>query len=148
MGEFVTVDLTELLNFQKRMDNIGHSYKKNTAVIEELDDIALDMRNYIIDGMTNTKKSTVGVKRGRRMHYPSMPGHMPARDRGELISRVTYDRSFNKIEIGAEAGAPYAKFLESGTNKMEERPFLQPTVDHFSPDIENRLWKKIKEVTR
>jgi len=148
MGQFVTVDLTEVMKFKSFMDRISHSYKKTRAVSEELEDIAIDMRNYIIDGMTNTKKSTTGYKRGRKTHYPSVPGHMPARDTGELISRITYDSYANKIEIGAEAGAPYAIYLEEGTNKMDARPFMQPTLDHFSPSIEKRLWKKIKEVTR
>ena len=147
MGQFVTVDLTEVMKFKSFMDRISHSYKKTRAVSEELEDIAVEMRNYIVDGMTNTKKSATGYKWKSGRHYPSLPGNMPARRDGGLITSITYDSSPGKIEIGSEIGAPYAVFLEEGKGKRA-RPFLQPTVDHFSPSIEKRLWKKIKEVTR
>jgi len=150
MGQFVTVDLTEVMKFKSFMDRISYSYKKTRAVSEELEDIANDMRNYIIDGMTNTKKSTTGYKWGSGTHYPSLPGNMPARRDGGLIGSITYAAYANKIEIGSKIGAPYAVYLEDEEGKRGDnaRPFLQPTLDHFSPSIEKRLWKKIKEVTR
>jgi HK97 gp10 family phage protein len=86
-----------------------------------------------------------GKKPGRKKHYPSAPGEMPAIDSGELISRIVADQRPNEIEVGVEAGAPYAIFLEEGTPKMKARPFLQPTVDEEWPKIEDNIMKAIEK---
>jgi len=148
MGQSFTIDLTDLKKFDSFLERVSYSYTKAKAIREELEDLAIDMRNFVIDGMTNTSKSSKGYKRGDRVHFPSRPGEMPARDSGELISRITYDSGFMNIEFGVEAGAPYAEWLEDGTDKMDARPFLQPTIDFYEPWIERRMWRKIREVTK
>ena len=154
MGQFVTIELAEIKQFERFVDRVGSAYRNSRVIKDELEVIANDMRNYIIDGMTNTRKRSTGYKRGTKTHYPSLPGQMPARDSGNLIEFLGYESFANKIEVGVRAGTgtgggkSYAEFLEEGTGKMEPRPFMEPTVKHFTPQIQTRLWKKIKDVTR
>lgn len=144
MGQFITVDLSELENMERILKALSLDFHNAEIINDEITNVAIDMRNYIIEGMTNTKKQSTGYRRGTKTHFPSVPGHMPARDTGELVSRMTWDQTGNKVQVGVEAGAPYAIWLEEGTTNMKERPFLQPTLEHFSPSIEQRLWNRIK----
>jgi len=118
------------------------------AVQDELYIGVNDIRSAIIKGMQRTQKAPWfylrGKKPNRKKHYPSAPGEMPAIDSGELISRIVADQRNMEAEVGVEAGAPYSIFLEEGTDDMEARPFLQPTVDEKAPKIENNIMKAIE----
>ena len=148
MGQSVFIDLTGIKKLQNFMKRVGNSYRKAEAIYDELEDIAIDMRNFIIDGMTNTPKMSRGYKRGNHVHFPSKPGEMPAIDQGGIVKLLGHQTSMKGVEFGVRQGAPYAELLEDGTNKMDARPIIQPTIDHFDPWMEQRLWLKIKEVTK
>ena len=71
-------------------------------------------------------------------HQASAPGQSPATDTGTLASSIQFVRSgingflFSRLK--------YAPWLEYGTQNMEPRPFMHPSVN------ENREWfaKKLK----
>lgn len=105
------------------------------------------IRNDIVNSMFRDAKTGRKYKRGRKTHQASAPGETPAVDTGELARSIVYEirRNGLEIEIGAEAGAPYAKWLEEGTNKMEARPFLQWFVDWNMPRINKDIERTMKQ---
>ena len=100
---------------------------------------AQDIRNTILRSMYDTPKTGHSYRRGKKpnvkFHIASSPGHPPAVDSGELAKSITAEARRDAIEVGAEIGAPYAKFLEEGTPKMKKRPFLKPAKDKHLPEI-------------
>lgn len=62
-------------------------------------------------------------------HVPSLPGQPPNRDTGLLDSSIdTRIVAQNPPTVHVTANAPYAAFLEWGTSKMAERPFMRPAA--------------------
>jgi hypothetical protein len=110
-----------------------------------------EMRNYIIRGMRDTPKAPWRYKRwknGKKWHYPSLPGGFPAIDSGRLISQLKYFSNDEQLEIGIMSDVPYAKFLETGTSKMEARPFLEPTLKEFLPEVKSSIMDAIRETIK
>ena len=96
---------------------------------EAIVDTANKIRRTIIEGMYNTPKTGTKYREGGKWHTSSSPGNYPAVRTSELVSRIVPpDIRENEVEVGAEAGAPYDITLESGTEKMEARPWLQPSL--------------------
>lgn len=105
------------------------------------------MRNTIIESMKKTSKDmTRPVRRGARSHYPSLPGFPPAIDTGALVNsiRIEKDEVKGKVEIGSKGNAPYSKYLETGTAKMEARPFLLPAFEAYEQDLKDSVMAAIK----
>ena len=69
-----------------------------------------------------------GVKTSR-----SNPGEPPKSDTGRLVGSITHTHSFLEANVGSNVF--YAGFLERGTSKMAERPYLQPTLDENQDKI-------------
>lgn len=93
---------------------------------------------------------TVGPKTGRvylikgRFHQASAPGEAPANLTGRLKNSASYVvHSEYKMEVGESA--PYAKFLEDGTSKMDPRPHLIKAVENTSRTAENALRDYVAE---
>lgn len=63
--------------------------------------------------------------------YPpaSDPGEFPHKRTGNLQASVYYQFDRRRFTGDIIVDAPYAVYLEEGTQKMQERPFLQPTID-------------------
>jgi len=75
---------------------------------------------------------------GGRRHQASAPGEPPANQTGNLARSVDFKVSgWNRMEFGDRA--PYGKFLEDGTRKMEPRPHLLRTVADRSGDNYNTI---------
>ena len=96
-----------------------------------------NIRNRIIRSMQDTRRAPWFYKRGTKRHYPSAPSNAPAIDSGELVSRIVTDVRVDEAEVGVEAGAPYAEFLED-TQKLN-RPFILPAVEAEAEDFENNI---------
>ncbi len=84
---------------------------------------------------TKGERRKTGAKRKGIMHRASAPGEAPAMDSGELVRSIIYDVENLQVEIGAEAGAPYAVALEEGKGKIAPRPFLQPAIDRNIDEV-------------
>lgn len=145
------IELKELDKLNKKLSKTGEALVK--AAIEVPDEItrelalgANDIRNTIIESMVRGKKTGKFYKRGKKTHRASAPGEAPAVDSGELISRIIFDIEPMKIEVGAEAGAPYAELLEDRTSKMEARPWLAPAVEKHQQAIVDAVGEGVFEV--
>lgn len=106
------------------------------------------IRNEMITSMRKTKKAPWWywrqTKSGKKKkHHPSAPHYPPAVDSGELISRIVADNRYDEIEVGVEAGAPYAIYLED--IKGLNRPFLMPAAEKEWPQAEKKIVKVIQD---
>lgn len=86
------------------------------------------------------------IKKRWRPHRASAPGEPPALDKGELVSRIIFDVGDMVVEVGAEAGAPYAKWLEEGTQYMDPRPWLAPAVKKHEEEIVDSVGGVVVEI--
>jgi hypothetical protein len=127
--------------------------KKNKAAFFSIDNATKNVRKGARQGLTEigreNVKHTKGLikkppKTGRFyrfrgiLHQASAPGQPPANRTGKLLRSVRYRvYSWNRMEFGYHA--PYGKFLEDGTRKMEARPALGRTVDERSRENFNIL---------
>lgn len=136
------IDSRELAKLNKKLHKIGKELQKAAAdipdvITQELVIGANLIRNTIIQSMRSTKRAPWTT--GKAGHHPSMPGHPPAVDTGELLRSIMFDARPMEVEIGTFGGAPYGKWLETGTSKMEARPWLEPAVEEHADDIVKRI---------
>lgn len=70
-------------------------------------------------------------------HQASAPGEAPGSITGELLDSTRYETKGDEIIFGAgNDKTDYAKFLELGTKKMEDRPFIFKSVEENFKNIE------------
>ena len=174
------IQQADLKKLNAKLNKIGEKLSESIVEIpkeitRELAIGANDIRTTIIMGMRNTKrapwwywrskgrklkKSGKGFLKSAKRHYPSAPGEYPAIDSGELVSRIAFDVRDMEIEVGALAGAPYAEWLEGGTERMfetknfgtikiknmEPRPWLGPSVVKHQEEIVERVGEGAFEI--
>jgi hypothetical protein len=139
----IEVKTNSLKEFYRKLSNIGKEFQKAYNIPGQINKVLFNggnnMRNHIIKEMRNTKRAPWSYKRGNKKHFPSLPGNYPAVDGGEAIRSIAFDVRIKtesaQLEIGNSGGAPYLKFLEGGTKKMESRPWLKPTTNVYEPNI-------------
>lgn len=101
----------------------------------------------IIGFMTGGGGWTFPIRKRDKPHRASAKGEPPATDSGELASRLTWDTPSDlEVEVGVEAGAPYAQWLEEGTEYMDERPFLGPAVEKHEDEIVEAIGERAFEI--
>jgi HK97 gp10 family phage protein len=82
-----------------------------------------------------------------REHIASAPGEAPAIRSGKLLSTTRYEIQGNDLVFGAGDGSmEYASYLETGTQKMEQRPYLMSTVNENIKNIEKEIDNQLKGV--
>lgn len=92
------------------------------------------------------------IKERATPHRASAPGEYPATDTGQLVSHITHEPSnYSEIEktLKMEVGVvdlDYAGILEDGTDFMEPRPWLEPSIDEVKPAFEAGLKRIIEKV--
>jgi HK97 gp10 family phage protein len=105
-------------------------------------DLVEEARKSILQGPKTGKIRRIKRKR----HQASAPGEAPANLSGLLKRSIAYQqRGGDQMVFGARTD--YAPFLELGTRRIAERPFLIASVDknnrnardHFEREIENEL---------
>lgn len=65
-------------------------------------------------------------------HVASRPGEPPNADTRQLDTHIRVDKTGPfSIEVGSFA--PYSSFLEFGTSRMAERPFMKPATHKMKP---------------
>jgi len=69
----------------------------------------------------------------KRRHRASAPGQAPANLTGALQKSIGFNVSTSEMELGADT--PYARALELGTDKMEARPYLWPSIEETEDDL-------------
>jgi HK97 gp10 family phage protein len=105
-------------------------------------DLVEEARKSILQGPKTGKIRRIKRKR----HQASAPGEAPANLTGLLKRSIAYQqRGGDQMIFGARTD--YAPFLELGTRRMAERPYLITSVDknnrnardHFEREIESEL---------
>jgi len=132
---------TDLAAMAKRLD--GAAIEMPDKIKRKLTVGANAIRNTIIKSMARGKKSGIVYISGGKAHRSSAPGEAPAVDSGELLRSIVFDVRGMEMEIGAEAGAPYAELLEEGTSKMKARPFLEPAIEEHRDAIISAVGKDV-----
>ena len=82
-------------------------------------------------------------KRGTKIHTASAAGQAPASDTGRLAGSILPPR---RIARGYEVGTnlDYGRYLEFGTTRILERPWLRPALDIERPKFIDRVRKLLK----
>lgn len=80
-------------------------------------------------------------------HVASLPGEAPNADTREL------DTNINTVVVGplrvnVEATAPYAGYLEFGTSRMAERPFMRPAAEKKRPEAVELIRRAVDRSTK
>ena len=137
------IDSKALKNLNKKLEKIAKKLQRATekvkdSAVQELVSGANEIRNTIILGMQKDEKTGLQYRRGKNMHTASAKGEYPAVDRGPLLASIFYNirESDLEVELGNLVGAaPYGGFLEEGTENMEPRPWLEPSVAEHKDSI-------------
>lgn len=83
-------------------------------------------------------------------HIPSLPGEPPNADTRHLDTNIETYIVPNKRNptVHVESKAEYSAFLEFGTSKMAERPFMRPALQRNREKIEQLVKSAISRVIR
>jgi HK97 gp10 family phage protein len=75
-----------------------------------------------------------------RTGVASQPGSPPNTDTGNLVRSISVERlGKDAVTVGSRDSAPYGKWLEYGTSRMEARPWLIPAFNLSKPVIEEKI---------
>jgi len=80
------------------------------------------------------------IRHGKE-HKASAPGEPPAVDTGRLRSSITHAVETTDNEVIGYVGSnvEYAKWLELGTERVAERPFLRPALFNNQAEIAKKF---------
>lgn len=104
-----------------------------TAIIKTTKKIEATAKKSIVGG----KKTGREYRRGSVVHKASAAGEAPASNTGALLSSIVS----NIGEVGSTV--KHGLYLELGTKRMDERPFLRPAVDKHGPGIEAAVVREL-----
>ena len=77
---------------------------------------------------------------------PSRPGQPPARESGELLLSIRIEMDDNRLGARVGSNLDYASYLELGTRRMAERPFLLPALERARTDIEHVIGQGARDI--
>ncbi len=104
------------------------------------------VRGEAIQSILAGNKSGKVYKRGNKEHRASAPGESPANDTGRLAGSIISIQNNNEaLVIAGRGSVKYASMLEFGTEKMEERPFMNPALEKNRNWIIERLNKAVRD---
>lgn len=85
-----------------------------------------------IEGVISQQGTGRTYPRGERaVHIASAPGKPPASDTGRLLGAIQpmdFTRTKTTLTTGVAANTDYAAALETGTENMEPRPYMESTL--------------------
>ena len=95
--------------------------------------------SYAVSLIVSGPKTGIIYRRRGVEHQASAPGEPPASDTGTLVQRGSVE--FDPVTLRASVvfRTAYALPLELGTEKMEPRPYLRPSLDVNFPVIQARM---------
>jgi HK97 gp10 family phage protein len=83
----------------------------------------------------------------RRTHRASAPGEAPAGDTGDLARRITAEKE-RELQWSVGTDLPYGRFLEFGTMKIAERPWLRPAIEKNRALFRKRIVVAIEKASQ
>lgn len=90
-------------------------------------------------------------KRKSVIHRASAPGQAPANDTGNLIGSIHHIQGQDQggtVSSSVVVTASYAKWLEYGTRRMAERPFVRPTKVWVGPIFKEYMAQKLRKLNK
>ena len=112
------------------------------------DKIRSDIQKSMSDTPLNYERPT--YKHNKKIpHYPSLPGNPPAPDSGDLRKSIHWESERNGDIVIARVGSGmpdqmYPIWLETGTSKMQPRPWLKPAMENNAEFVKRELSVAIK----
>lgn len=89
---------------------------------------------------------TLGSVSGAK-HVPSAPGSAPNNDTGVLKNNIETTRA-GVLRVHVSSNAPYAGFLEFGTSRMAERPYMRPSRDAKQKEVGDLVTQAVNTVVK
>lgn len=84
-----------------------------------------------------------------RFHVPSLPGQPPNADTRLLDTNIeTTIHRRQPPQVNVTSRAPYASYLEFGTSKMAERPYMRPAARRHEGRVDELVRGAIAAVAR
>ena len=124
---------------------------KRRQLVHE-DSIRKELKDHGKETETELKRVTsTGTRSGRIYMYKglpyiaSAPGEPPAARSGALSNGFRYRTRTNELRVGnvvfSDKNAPYPLFLDTGTKRMESRPYFEVTIKSLHMRLKNNLGK-------
>lgn len=143
----VKLEVVGLVEVVKALETYGQRASKQIADAIELTalDVEADAKKSINRG---TKSGRTYEKfKPRRTHRASAPGEAPAGDTGELARRITAEKE-RELRWSVGADLPYGRYLEFGTMKIAERPWLRPAIERNRGLFRKRIVAAIEKASQ
>jgi len=148
-----SVELTGLLTKPGAMNRLSAEMRKRVdrEVGLSAQRLAKGMRDLIqkpgtgevydsIFATINGRVVPVGPRSGNNLspsHRASAPKEPPATDTGGLIESIAFQKTGDTYIVGSKL--KYARFLEFGTQRMIERPFMRPAIRTEREELLKRM---------
>lgn len=142
-AELDTTEFMRKLESMRNLSPLGKKMGECCAILEK--DIKESMRD--------TPTSAIGyhTHNKKKLHYPSLPNNPPAVDTGTLRRSITFSVVEEEARIIGRVGStlmnpPYGFYLEFGTSRMIERPWLRPAISRNKDVIIETLREAVGKV--
>lgn len=121
----------------------------NQEIASALNETAFKINEKMVNSVQESGSSGREYTRGNKKHVASAPGSPPNTDTGQLVRSMYVDRATaNHLVARIGADAPYAKYLEFGTSRMDARPFLEPAFNEFKDEVNEKIRDLINKELR
>ena len=141
-----SVDARDFLRKLERMRN----YSPLEKVVGQACGI---VQKDIMESMRDTPTQSVGYHTYNKkiLHYPSLPNNPPAVDTGTLRRSITFDVETYESKVTGRVGStildpPYGAYLEFGTSRMIQRPWLRPALERNREVIKEHIKEGVREI--
>ena len=141
-----SVDARDFLRKLERMKN----YSPLEKVVGQACGI---VQKDIMESMRDTPTQSVGYHTYNKkiLHYPSLPNNPPAVDTGTLRRSITFDVGTDESKVTGRVGStildpPYGAYLEFGTSRMIQRPWLRPALERNREVIKENIKEGVREI--
>ena len=109
---------------------------------------ALSIHGHAVKEIQRGKKSGAIYQRSNKTHRASATGEAPATDTGALVSSLQLKGAGSTTMYVFTNLLNYAPFLEFGTSKMGERPFMRPALQANKAPFEKAVKAMLDNVKR
>lgn len=141
-----SVDAKDFLRKLERMKN----YSPLEKVVGQACGI---VQKDIMESMRDTPTQSIGYHTYNKkvLHYPSLPNNPPAVDTGTLRRSITFDVETDESKVTGRVGStildpPYGAYLEFGTSRMIQRPWLRPALERNREVIKENIKEGVREI--
>ena len=128
----------ELFGWNKLKDAMeNYVDESNKGVADAIKVTALAIEADAIKSIQRGSKTGNIYTRGTKTHQASSAGQAPATDSGDLVAHIKSIIKPDEAYVGTDL--EYGFFLEFGTMKISERPWLRPAREKNIPLFQRRI---------